>query len=146
MFAQIFNFSVPSRCLVVTMSHCHKASQIYLGTGSQPGVGGSATAQPRQDYFIPRVLLLPATARTWHQSDGAYLDPIFGMKMKIFKSVEPHHNEIISAWPIHLNYQKHFKHIGKQRLKFKFRSVTGARFLQNHPHHTWSEWGRNFIF
>ena len=88
------------------MPGCHNVTR----QASYPqiwGVGGSATAQPRQDYFIPRVLLLPATARTWHRS-GAYLDPIFGMKMKIFKSVEPHHNEIISAWPIHLNYQKHF--------------------------------------
>ena len=47
------------------LSHCHKASQLPPDMWGQGGVGGSAMARPRQDYFIPRVLLLPATARTW---------------------------------------------------------------------------------
>ena len=74
----------------------------YVGTGQE--WADQSVATPRLFYsksFIASSY--PHMARS-----RAYLDPIFGMKMKIFKSVEPHHNEIISAWPIHLNYQKHF--------------------------------------
>ena len=87
------------------LSHCHKASQLPPDMWGQGGSGrishGSAT--PRLFYSKSFI----ASSYCSHMA-RAYLDPIFGMKMKIFKSVEPHHNEIITAWPIHLNYQKHF--------------------------------------
>ena len=82
---------------------CHKASQlppilIVWGHGQEWADRSAAT--PRLFYSKSFI--------AFSYPHMAYLDPIFGMKMKIFKSVEPHHNEIISAGPFHLNYQKHF--------------------------------------
>ena len=98
--------------LIVVMKVCSGfpwlcTSVLSQGEPVTPNTWGHGQEWADQSAATPR-LFYSKSFIAFSYPHMAYLDPIFGMKMKIFKSVEPHHDEIITAWPIHLNYQKHF--------------------------------------